>query len=246
MESAGNIWLKGPDVPGIGAGSANNGVSFDTTTNKIVLGNDVGGNAADLLSDREIVTGGFNIDLRAQSASPSARILLAGGSGSIQLERSTIGLRISDSTAVGFVDLNYIVSGTAEGGYIIQNSITIGLWIWTGTGNIRIGALPSLSTQDNGQRLQVAGNISMTHATATLNFGNTAAQSSADLTINFAGAALSDTVVLGVPNGSVLPDSCYTAWVSAAGVITVRFNNYSAGAQDPASGSFRVSIFKVT
>lgn len=246
MESPGNIWVKGPGVAGLGATSANNGVSFDTTTNKIVLGNDAGGTGAELLSDREIITGGFNITLKAQVAPPSPEILLAAGNASIQLNRSSIGLRISDSTNVGFVDFNYIVSGTAEGGYIIQNSITQGFWIWTGTGNIRIGALPSLSSQDNGQRLQVAGNISMTHATATLNFGNTLAQSSADLTINFASAALSDSVVLGVPNGSVLPDSCYTAWVSAAGVITVRFNNYSAGAQDPPSGSFRVSIFKIT
>lgn len=82
-------------------------------------------------------------------------------------------------------------------------------------------------------------------AVATLNFPNTAAQTSSDLTITVPGAALGDVVALGAPNGSVNADSCFTAWVSAANVVTCRFNNYSAGAIDPASGSFRVLVFKV-
>ncbi len=81
-------------------------------------------------------------------------------------------------------------------------------------------------------------------ATAALDFPNTAAQLSSDLTIALTGAALGDVVLLGVPNAAVLPDSCFTAWVSSANTVTVRFNNYSAGAQDPASGTFRVSIVK--
>jgi hypothetical protein len=81
-------------------------------------------------------------------------------------------------------------------------------------------------------------------ATAVLDFPNTNAQLSADLTIALTGAADGDVVLLGVPNASILPDSCYTAWVSAANTVTVRFNNYSAGAQNPASGTFRVSVVK--
>lgn len=80
--------------------------------------------------------------------------------------------------------------------------------------------------------------------TATLNFGSTSAGSSADLTITVTGAADGDAVSLAVPNAAVLSNSSYTAWVSAADTVTVRFNNYSSGAQDPASGTFRVSIFK--
>lgn len=80
--------------------------------------------------------------------------------------------------------------------------------------------------------------------TATLNFGSTAAGSSADLTITVTGAADGDAVSLAVPNAAVLSNSSYTAWVSAADTVTVRFNNYSSGSQDPASGSFRVSIIK--
>jgi hypothetical protein len=81
-------------------------------------------------------------------------------------------------------------------------------------------------------------------ATSALNFGNTAAQTSADLTIALTGAADGDVVLLGVPIAALNADSCYTAFVSAANVVTVRFNNYSAGAINPASGTFRISIIK--
>jgi hypothetical protein len=80
--------------------------------------------------------------------------------------------------------------------------------------------------------------------TASLNFSSTSAQSSADLTITVTGAADGDAVNLGIPNASVNNNSCYTAWVSAANTVTVRFNNYSSGSVDPASGTFRVSVMK--
>lgn len=83
-------------------------------------------------------------------------------------------------------------------------------------------------------------------AVATLDFPNTAAQTSADLTISVPGAVLGDIVAVGVPNASVNANSCFTAWVSAANTCTIRFNNYSAGAINPASGSFRVSVLKFT
>lgn len=81
-------------------------------------------------------------------------------------------------------------------------------------------------------------------ATATLDFASTAAQNSRDLTITVTGAAVGDTVWLGVPNGSVNANTCFTAWVSAANTVTVRFNNYSSAASDPASGTFRVAVIQ--
>ena len=74
----------------------------------------------------------------------------------------------------------------------------------------------------------------------TLNFPNTAAQTGSDLTVTVPGAADGDEVSVCVPNACVLPNSCYTGWVSAPNVVTVRFNNYSAGAQNPPSGTFRI------
>jgi len=81
-------------------------------------------------------------------------------------------------------------------------------------------------------------------ATAVLNFPNTLTLTSSDLTIALLGAAVGDVVGLGVDIASVNANSCFTAFVSAANTVTVRFNNYSAAPIDPASGTFRVSVTK--
>jgi hypothetical protein len=77
---------------------------------------------------------------------------------------------------------------------------------------------------------------------ATLDFGSTSAQTSADLTITVTGAAVGDIVIVGNPSADA--NSCYTAWVSATNTVTVRFNNYSSGSIDPASGTFKVYVIK--
>lgn len=76
--------------------------------------------------------------------------------------------------------------------------------------------------------------------TATLDFPNTLTLTSSDLTIPVIGAVVGSPVALGspIPNAN----SSYSAFVSASGVVTVRFNNYSAGAINPASGSFTVKV----
>jgi len=82
-------------------------------------------------------------------------------------------------------------------------------------------------------------------ATATLDFGSTAAGNATDLTITVTGAADGDAVSIGVPNGSTLSDGSFSAWVSAANTVTVRFtNNNLLSALDPASGTFRASVIK--
>lgn len=83
-----------------------------------------------------------------------------------------------------------------------------------------------------------------TSASATLDFPNTATRTSSDLTVTVTGAATGDMVALGVPNISVFINSCYTAWVSADNTVTVRFNNYDNADKNPASGTFKVMVFK--
>jgi hypothetical protein len=78
----------------------------------------------------------------------------------------------------------------------------------------------------------------------TLDFPSTGAHSSSDLTITVTGAADGDIVILGVPNASVTNDSNYTAWVSTANTVTVRFNHYGSGNSNPASGPFKVYVIK--
>lgn len=81
-------------------------------------------------------------------------------------------------------------------------------------------------------------------ATATLDFTSTAAQTSAELTITVTGAADGDDVIVSPPNGSNNANTCFTARVSSANTVSVKFNNFSSGAIDPASGTFRVTLLQ--
>lgn len=86
---------------------------------------------------------------------------------------------------------------------------------------------------------------SLAPVSAVLDFPNTAAQTSSDLTITVAGALSGDIVNLGVPNTAIISNSCYTAWVSANDTVTVRFNNYDGlTSKNPASATFKVSVDK--
>lgn len=102
-----------------------------------------------------------------------------------------------------------------------------------------------MSVETTGVKVGSSGSIfsSILSASATLDFGNTTTNNSTDLTITVTGAAVGDPVFLGLP---AAPDAntCFTAWVSATNTVTVRFNNYSAGAVNPASGSYRVAVMK--
>jgi hypothetical protein len=82
-------------------------------------------------------------------------------------------------------------------------------------------------------------------ATATLTFPSTLTGTSNDQPITVTGAAVGDNVIV---NGEALTNSVgtsYTAWISASNTVQVRFNNYSiVGAITPASGVFKVTVFK--
>lgn len=80
-------------------------------------------------------------------------------------------------------------------------------------------------------------------ATATLDFGSVASGAYTDLTIAVTGAAVGDTVIVTPPDTSAYLTS-FSAFVSSADVVTVRFNNFLADASDPAGGSFRATVFK--
>ena len=145
------------------------------------------------------------------------------------------------------------VDDTCDEGIIIGNDFTGNL-----NGGIRNGGTGATNvTQCIGNRpVEPSALVSFTlggtgqaitrHLTnsASLNFGSTAAQSSSDLTISVSGSADGDTVCLGVPNSAVNANTAYTAWVSASNTVTVRFSNYSSGAIDPASATFRVDVWK--
>jgi hypothetical protein len=103
------------------------------------------------------------------------------------------------------------------------------------------GSYYKVTTDAQGR---VTAGTALLTGSATLDFPSTAAQSSSELTITVSGASDGDVVSIGVPNASSNANSCYTARVSATNTVTVKFNNYSAAAIDPASGVFKVTIFK--
>lgn len=131
-----------------------------------------------------------------------------------------------------------------------------------GTAPLKLGFIaPVLNTVAEKYALEIdsttsGGNIYYTNAgatrytlaktltnTATLDFPSTAASSSSDLTITVTNAADGQPVIVTPPNGSANANCVYTAWVSSANTITVRFSNLGlVSAVDPASGTFRASV----
>ena len=79
---------------------------------------------------------------------------------------------------------------------------------------------------------------------ATLDFSSTSAQTCSALTATVTGSSDGDPCSLGVPNVSNVGNGNFSCFVSAANTVTVKFCNPSAGALDPASGSFKITVFK--
>lgn len=124
------------------------------------------------------------------------------------------------------------------------------------TGQIKLAEGSDLTTPEDGNINYVSNNLKFTEGstvytlaktltnTATLNFGNTAAGTAADLTITVTGAVVGQPVVVGADNASMSADNItFWGWVSATNTVTVRLNNNNlVAAVDPASGTFRVSV----
>jgi hypothetical protein len=110
----------------------------------------------------------------------------------------------------------------------------------TFTGNTTFQGTVTIATGPNPG----APMLDVLSTTAMLNFAPTPPQTNADLTIMLNGAIPGDCVVLGVPPGSVIPNSCYTAWVSLPNQVTVRFNNYSIAMIMPPPGVFRAAVVR--
>jgi len=142
-----------------------------------------------------------------------------------------------------------------SGSYVTAPTITV-TGIGTGaaiTANLK--ALPNgltiFNTTTNQYEVRDSVNarwnalITGLKGSAILDFGSTAAGASTDLTITVTGAADGDVVSLGVPNASVTATGRYFAWVSASNTVTVRFSpTILVGSEDPASGTFKVTVTK--
>lgn len=79
-------------------------------------------------------------------------------------------------------------------------------------------------------------------ATATLDFGSIAAAASEDLTVTVTGAVVGYSVSVGLP-AAPAAGIVWDAFVSAADTVTIRATNITAGAVDPASATYRATVF---
>jgi hypothetical protein len=78
-------------------------------------------------------------------------------------------------------------------------------------------------------------------ATATLDFPNILTLASADLTITVTGAAVGDAVHIGLP-AAPQAGLVFQGFVSAANTVTIRAHNYTAGALNAASATYRAVV----
>lgn len=89
--------------------------------------------------------------------------------------------------------------------------------------------------------------VRLLSASATLDFPDLSTEAYSDLTITVTGAAVGDTVILGLPTNA-MPGTAsvlcnFTAWVSATNTVTVRAENPSTStAYNPPSGTYRVAV----
>lgn len=79
----------------------------------------------------------------------------------------------------------------------------------------------------------------ITSITATLDFANTAARTSRDISVAFAGVVVGDNVVA-IPMIALPANYLFTAQVTAAGVVTVRFHNYTNSSINPSPIQFTI------
>lgn len=81
---------------------------------------------------------------------------------------------------------------------------------------------------------------------ASLDFATLAAGAAEEKTVAVTGAAAGDPVSLGVPNALAAHNtsSSFFAWVSAAGVVTVRRSVVAADGGDPAAATVKVRVHR--
>jgi hypothetical protein len=223
--------------------NADNTVSaLDAATFRTAIGAGTGNGNGTVTS----VTGTSPISVTNGTTTPSITIANAGISttGVVTASTQTFGgtktfngaLNASSELAVtGISNLN---GGATIGTMATTSTLThiLGVNSSNAIGEIALGSGLNLSAGV----LNLGGFVS-----AFLDFPSTSAQSSSDITVSYTGAQTSHPVIISVPDGSAPSNTNYTAWVSSANVVKVRFNNYSASAVNPASGTFTIFVLNL-
>ncbi len=137
------------------------------------------------------------------------------------------------------------LAGLFDGGRVrIGVGYTTGEDVVDGTGDLYVADEAEV---DGGLAIGQGGAkiLKVLSASASLNFGSISAGGSLDLDITLSGAAVGNVVMLGVPYQTAPNGIIYSAFVPfGGGAVTVRAYNYSSGAIDPVSGTFRVAVMQ--
>ena len=157
LSTLGTFQKKEQSGPPFAPTSANNGLSVDAVTGRIVLGNNVGSVLATLLSNRVIPMGGFNILFDGGAPNGvrinSTNIVVTSGNSIAFRAINTLGTVIGDMAIdTANLGLALFCGSTARGVFIWNNSVPL-------RGNVRIGTFPALASQNNGALLQVDGPV---------------------------------------------------------------------------------------
>ena len=157
------------------------------------------------------------------------------GTGDRNYFGSAVGIGHTSPNALLHLKAGTATTGTAPLQFTAGTNLTTAV-----SGTVEFDGTNYFVTESTPTRYTLAKTLT---ATATLDFASVPANTSADLTMTLTGAADGDVVLLGVPNGAVVANTSYTAWVSAANTITVRLSNVATGASgNPASSTFRASV----
>jgi hypothetical protein len=103
----------------------------------------------------------------------------------------------------------------------------------------------SVTSAPTGFDLAIPGTgAAVLKGTATLNFGSVPAHAAATLTMTITGVAVGDVATVSVQPRTATPEAgiVYDAYISAADTVTVRANNYTTAAIDPANTDFMVTV----
>ena len=107
------------------------------------------------------------------------------------------------------------------------------------------GPWPDTKTAESFLSLSAGGRIvDILFGSATIDFGSVAANAAADSDITVTGARPND-FVLASPPGTPDAEMVYIGFVESNNTVTVRACNQSTGAVNPASGTYKVLVFKL-
>jgi hypothetical protein len=164
--------------------------------------------------------------------------------GDIQVEKSA-GAKITQISHNGSISTQVVPIGLSNE-WVIRNNATE-MARFDSSFHLRLAIVSTGTAGDSLLSKKPSGEITkieypLISASSTVDFASTAAQNSSEQTVTVTGATVG---MVASVNTNINPaNTSWSAYVSATNTVTVRFNNYSSGAIDPASATFNIRVIK--